>query len=73
MYLSERQRSALDSASEATSRAVTLSETAVETIDCADLLAFELREALDAIGSVTGDVTTEDLLGRVFANFCIGK
>jgi tRNA modification GTPase len=36
-------------------------------------VAFELREALDALGAVTGEVTTDDLLGRVFANFCIGK
>ena len=50
-----------------------MSENATETIDCADLLAFELREALDALGSVTGEVTTEDLLAQVFANFCIGK
>ena len=50
-----------------------LSETATETVDCADLVAFELREALDALGAVTGEVTTDDLLGRVFANFCIGK
>ena len=50
-----------------------LSESATETVDCADLLAFELREALDALGSVSGAVTTDELLGRVFANFCIGK
>jgi tRNA modification GTPase len=50
-----------------------LSESAAETVDCADLAAFELRAALDALGSVTGEVTTDDLLGRVFANFCIGK
>ena len=50
-----------------------LSREARQTIDCADLLAFELRETLDALGAVTGDVTTEDLLTKVFANFCIGK
>jgi tRNA modification GTPase len=50
-----------------------LSEPAAQTVDCADLAAFELREALDALGSVSGAVTTDDLLARVFANFCIGK
>ena len=44
-----------------------------ETIDCADVLAFELREALTALGSVTGEVTTDDLLGEIFSKFCIGK
>ncbi len=73
LVLTERQRNAIAEAAGALHRAVEVSESARETIDCADLLAFELREALDAIGAVTGAVTTEDLLARVFANFCIGK
>ena len=73
VLISERQSTAINEAAEAIRRGVSLSETAQETIDCADLMAFELREALDALGSVTGEVTTEDLLGQVFANFCIGK
>ena len=73
MLLSERQRSAIAEAVESLKRASRLGETAVETIDCADVLAFELREALDLLGEVTGEVTTEDLLARVFAKFCIGK
>ena len=73
MLISERQRASIKEASEALARALSLAETATETIDCADLLAFELREALDTLGTVTGQVTTEDLLGQVFANFCIGK
>ena len=36
-------------------------------------LALELREALNAIGSILGDVTPDDVLGRIFAAFCIGK
>jgi tRNA modification GTPase len=73
MLLSERQRSAIADAGSAIGRAMNLGETATETVDCADLVAFELREALDALGAVTGEVTTDELLGRVFANFCIGK
>jgi len=73
MLLSERQRSAVADACDAIQRAMKLSEPAAETVDCADLVAFELREALDALGSVSGAVTTDELLGRVFANFCIGK
>ncbi len=73
ILVTERQREAIETATAAIARAIQLAETATETIDCADLLAFELRESLDALGAVTGEVTTEDLLGQVFANFCIGK
>jgi tRNA modification GTPase len=73
MLLSERQRSVIADACEAIQRTMKLSESATETVDYADLAAFELREALDALGSVSGAVTTDDLLARVFANFCIGK
>ena len=38
-----------------------------------ELLALELRDALDALGTVLGQVTPDDLLGRIFASFCIGK
>ena len=38
-----------------------------------DLLAQDLREALYHIGSITGQVTTDEILGNIFQNFCIGK
>lgn len=38
-----------------------------------ELVAVELRLALDALGQLVGAVFTEDLLGRVFSQFCIGK
>ncbi len=38
-----------------------------------ELVAEELHEAQQALGEITGEVTTEDLLGRIFASFCIGK
>jgi len=38
-----------------------------------ELLAFELREALRALGEITGDTTPDDLLDRIFSRFCIGK
>lgn len=71
--LTERQRAAVQLAAEAVSRSRLLLESASDINTCADLLAFEFREALDALGSVTGEVTTDDLLGQVFARFCIGK
>jgi tRNA modification GTPase len=39
----------------------------------AELSAIDLQEALHAVGQLTGEVTNEDVLGRIFAGFCIGK
>ena len=38
-----------------------------------ELVALELRESLDAIGRILGAVTPDDVIGRIFATFCIGK
>ncbi len=38
-----------------------------------DLTAFEIRESLDRLGEITGEVTREDILDKIFSNFCIGK
>ncbi len=39
----------------------------------ADLLAINIRQALYHFGEITGEITNDDLLGNIFANFCIGK
>ena len=38
-----------------------------------ELISIELRSALDAIGEVMGKVESDDILGEIFATFCIGK
>ncbi len=38
-----------------------------------DLLCQEIREVLHHIGSITGAITTNDILGEIFSKFCIGK
>ena len=38
-----------------------------------ELLALELRGALDQLGEMVGAVYTDDLLDRIFSRFCIGK
>ena len=38
-----------------------------------DLLAEDLRAALASLGSITGEITTDEVLGEIFSRFCIGK
>ena len=38
-----------------------------------DLMAIDIRQALFHFGEITGQVTNDELLGNIFANFCIGK
>lgn len=38
-----------------------------------DFIAMDIRQALHHLGTITGEVSTDDLLGNIFANFCIGK
>jgi len=38
-----------------------------------DLMAIDLKEALYHLGEITGQVSNDELLGNIFANFCIGK
>lgn len=45
----------------------------LERARAGELLAEELRLAQRALGEITGEFTSEDLLGRIFASFCIGK
>jgi tRNA modification GTPase len=39
----------------------------------ADLLAVDLADAMDALGEITGEITTAEVLERMFAAFCVGK
>jgi tRNA modification GTPase len=38
-----------------------------------ELVAEDLRDASSALGEIMGDVTTDDILNRIFEDFCIGK
>jgi len=45
----------------------------LETQIPGDLLAMDIRETLEFLGEITGSVSNDELLGNIFANFCIGK
>lgn len=46
---------------------------AASQINSAELVAEELRMAQEALSSITGEFTPDDLLGEIFSKFCIGK
>jgi len=64
-----RHRDALTKARETVKRAIALYRSA----EPAELVAFELRDALSRIGEVTGETCTDDILNDIFSRFCIGK
>ena len=45
----------------------------LETGVTGDFVAMDIRQAMYELGQITGDISTDDLLGNIFAKFCIGK
>ncbi len=64
-----RQKNALQETKDSLLRALD----AVEKEMPEELIAFDLKEGLKSIGDITGETTGEDVLDRIFSNFCIGK
>ena len=70
--LNARHRTALHQALDSIREAATLcATTAGNTMP--ELLAGELRQALQALGDISGVITPDQLLGKIFGRFCIGK
>lgn len=67
--INARHQDALMRAGAALSRA----EQAFEAGATLELVAADLRMAVNAVGEVVGETTTEDLLDRIFSTFCLGK
>ena len=66
---SVRHRDALRRAAESLGQAL-------ESVQCGmagELVSIDVRAAADALGEITGAITTEEILGRIFSEFCIGK
>jgi len=73
MGLHVRQKQALRACAQAVGRAADLIAPSSEVSDVAELAAVELRQALAQLGLISGQVVTEDILGRIFQRFCVGK
>lgn len=69
LVTSSRHRDAL----EKTRRHVHTALKGLDTGLTGDLLSIDLRTALHELGTITGEITTEDLLDSIFSRFCIGK
>ena len=48
-------------------------KTGLDNNTSGDFLAMDIRQALQYIGTITGEISSDELLGNIFANFCIGK
>lgn len=64
-----RHQASLGKAGEALARALE----SVESGLSGEFVAMDLRAGIEALGEITGAVTTEDILDRIFRDFCIGK
>ncbi len=68
-----RHRRALNAAVESLSSTCVQIDTTAHAFDNPEIIALGLREALDALGELVGEVSPDDVIGRVFATFCVGK
>ena len=73
LALSNRQRQALHDAHNALINARRLCESSKDFEEHIEVLALELRTAMDALSLLVGEIAADELLDRIFANFCIGK
>ena len=56
-----------------TSEALEKAASGLEDGTTGDFIAMDIRQAMFHLGSITGDISTDDLLGSIFSKFCIGK
>lgn len=69
LVASIRHKRALEESSLAIERAVS----AVRAGTAREFIAIDVRSALDRLGEITGETTTEEILDKIFSGFCIGK
>ena len=68
-----RHRRALNAAVESLRSTCDHIDNAAHAFGNPEIIALGLREALDALGELVGEVSPDDVIGRVFATFCVGK
>lgn len=56
-----------------TADALKTAKEAIESNTTGDFIAMDIRQAMFELGQITGDISTDDLLGNIFSKFCIGK
>ena len=71
--LHHRQKRCLLAATDAIADAADRLKPCHELAEAAELVAIDLRAALSELGQVSGEVVTDDILGNIFARFCVGK
>lgn len=69
LLASVRHKQALEEATQAIERAIT----AIASGTAREFVAVDLRAAMDYLGKITGETTTDDILEKIFSDFCIGK
>ena len=73
LALQSRHTDALRAARESIDRAARSFDPEAHALVSPELVAMEMRAALDALGRVGGQMSPDDVIGRVFATFCVGK
>jgi tRNA modification GTPase len=66
---SERQKNLIDEAEKSLSNSLA----SINENISLDLIALDIKDALDSLGEITGEVTSSDLLDLMFSKFCVGK
>lgn len=66
---SQRQKDAIDEALDSVKHAIKVTNTEYTL----DAVVQDLEDSLDFLSEITGEVTPDDILGNIFANFCVGK
>ncbi len=74
-WLLPRHRRTLDAAAACLARAhaAAAQDSHARTLRSPELIARDLREAVDLLGELVGHISPDDIIGRVFATFCVGK
>jgi tRNA modification GTPase len=64
-----RQKEVLETAGKVVNRAIGNISQGISP----DLISIDLREAMNALGEITGDSITDEVLDHIFSHFCLGK